>query len=189
MISWTSHSSSHDSSTTRALRKKQEPFVKLEKCTQEESNEKAQYLVKEDEPQQGKPEQSCSQHDSTLQLHTSAEDELETAEAPATPTTPTQNTVGTRVPTLNNPKHLQQNYPLYTKRTPTLKKTNQPTKQKSPTICHPLPPLQAKYHMPVTQKLAPDREGPSPITNLPRKTNHSLHPTNQPTRLTRTEPL
>ena len=70
------------------------------------------------------------------------------------------------------------------------KQTNQPTKQKSPTICHPLRPLRTKYHRPVTQKLAPDREGPSPITNLiPRKTNHSLHPTNQPTRLTRTEPL
>ena len=41
----------------------------------------------------------------------------------ATPTTPTQNAVGTRVPTLDNPKNLQQNHPLHTKRTPTPKKT------------------------------------------------------------------
>ena len=33
-----------------------------------------------------------------------------------TKTTPTQNTVGTRVPTLNNPRNLQQNHPLHTKK-------------------------------------------------------------------------
>ena len=98
----------------------------------------------------------------------------------ATPTTPTQNTVGTRVPTLNNPKHLQQNYPLYTKRTPTPKKkqTSPQNKKVLPFVIpyHPYKPnitclLHKNWHLiekdPVLSQTFPEK----PITAFTRQTN------------------
>ena len=107
----------------------------------------------------------------------------------AAPMTPTQNTVGTKVPTLNNPKSLQQNHPLHTKRTPTpKKKQTSPQNKKVLPFVIPYDPYEPNITCLLHKNWHLIENDPILSQTFPEKNNHSFHPTNQRATYTTVQP-